>query len=553
MARNGFWPLGAACVGAVVLGLASPGCLERHEAPAEDPDVARCTSCHGDPERAGDYVLRSAPPKDLLGQSEPGYFGVGAHQIHLNASATHAAFPCTECHVVPDSVEAPGHADDARPADVTFGPIAKTGGLEPYYSEAPRTCINSHCHGDGWPVWSEPRTSAEACGSCHGLPPPAPHPQSENCSVCHGEVIDADRQFIAPARHVDGIVDYDAGDCQQCHGGDENPAPPLDTLGNFDVTAIGVGAHQAHLSGGASSRPLACNECHRVPESVEEPTHADGLPAEVTLSGIAATMGIDAAWDHGDATCSAFCHSPSPDNAHPSPPWNGETPLTCTTCHGAPPPLPHPQSTTCSACHGDVVDDDNHTIIDRLRHVNGTVDVAFEGGCTSCHGDVNAAPPLDTEGNRATTAPGVGAHQTHVVGTGNSRPVPCGECHVVPRLVLAAGHVDSALPAELVFSDVALAGGATPMYENGRCSSTSCHGAVFPQESGGTNTEPRWNRVDGTEAACGSCHGLPPPPPHPLASPEFPCNYCHMNVAADDTSFVYPELHVDGIITLAVP
>ena len=120
--------------------------------------------------------------------------------------------------------------------------------------------------------------------------------------------------------------------------------------------------------------------------------------------------------------------------------------------------------------------------------------------------------------------------------------------------MLGEGHIDSVRPAELAFSGVALAAGATPTYENGTCSSTSCHGAVFPEnhESGGSNTTPRWNRVDGTEAACGSCHGLPPPPPHPYASPEFPCHACHMNIGEDDRTFLYPELHVDGIITLAV-
>jgi predicted CxxxxCH...CXXCH cytochrome family protein len=116
--------------------------------------------------------------------------------------------------------------------------------------------------------------------------------------------------------------------------------------------------------------------------------------------------------------------------------------------------------------------------------------------------------------------------------------------------VLDAGHVDSARPAELVFSGVALANGAEPTYENGTCRSTTCHGAVFPygDPSGGSNTTPAWTTVDGTEAACGSCHSIPPPPPHP--GPGQPCSDCHDDIANDGVTFTRPEEHVDGIVTL---
>jgi hypothetical protein len=71
-----------------VLLLSSTACLERREQAARQSPEDRCTSCHGDPQRAGDAVLRSAPPRDLLGASEPSYPGVGAHTLHLTASAT---------------------------------------------------------------------------------------------------------------------------------------------------------------------------------------------------------------------------------------------------------------------------------------------------------------------------------------------------------------------------------------------------------------------------------------------------------------------------------
>ena len=133
-----------------------------------------------------------------------------------------------------------------------------------------------------------------------------------------------------------------------------------------------------------------------------------------------------------------------------------------------------------------------------------------------------------------------------------SRAVPCAECHVVPKAVFDVGHIDSELPAELLFSGTALAYRGQPQFRAGKCEDSGCHGAIFPQEhpSGGTNTTPVWTKVDGTQASCGSCHGLPPPPPHLINSA---CHTCHQDMAADDVSFTHPELHVDGQVTFEVP
>src|SRR6187402_1477168 len=101
-----------ALAGAFSAALATPSCLERRD--TEDPaasELTRCATCHGDPEREGDYLERSAPPRDLYGASEPAYYGVGAHQLHLRAGTDHGAVACQECHIVPESTNAPGHAD----------------------------------------------------------------------------------------------------------------------------------------------------------------------------------------------------------------------------------------------------------------------------------------------------------------------------------------------------------------------------------------------------------------------------------------------------------
>jgi predicted CxxxxCH...CXXCH cytochrome family protein len=533
-----------------------PSCLDARGGAGDGSAEGRCASCHGAAERGGDFLQRSAPPRDLLGATDPAFAGVGAHQIHLQASETHGAVACAECHLVPETVGAPGHADDPRPAEITFGSVARTGDRQPSYDATAQRCADSWCHRSADAVWTAPRTSELACGSCHALPPPLPHPPSQRCADCHAEVIDAERRFVRPELHVDGKVQAPSTGCTGCHGSGDDPAPPADTSGNTAVSAIGVGAHQAHLEGGAASRPLACNECHLVPDAVDAPGHIDAAPAEVVLAGVATTGGLTPVWDASLASCSdSWCHGPSAPSGASSPPWTEPGPLPCGGCHGTPPPAPHPQITDCSRCHGEVVAGDDLTIGDRLRHVDGVIDVAFAEGCTACHGGENPAPPLDLSGMTETSEPGVGAHQIHLAGTPRSRAVPCGECHLVPEETFAPGHLDSLLPAEVVFSGAAVAFGAAPVYSGGSCQGSACHGAQLPDghASGGTLTEPSWTVVDGTQAACGTCHALPPPAPHPKAEFNPVCSACHENIAPDNATFVAPALHVDGVVTFDVP
>ena len=371
-----------------VLCMSAVGCLQPRNDTSQTASVARCATCHGDPTRSGDYLSRAAPPTDLSGGTEPSFPGVGAHSVHLSSSSTHAAFACSECHVVPERTESPGHAEHGSPATLVFGSLATSEGHAPRYDLPTRTCQDSYCHGKSDAVWNAPRSSQQACGTCHGLPPDLPHPQSERCSLCHGAVVDDAMRIIAPELHVNGVVEV--------------------------------------------------------------------VKTEV---------------------------------------------------------------------------------------------------CMSCHGDLNAAPPSDLAGDSATGSKGVGAHQTHVLGTGSSRAVPCAECHLAPKNVLDPGHLDSALPAEVIFSGVALAYGSNPTYRNGSCQNMACHGAIFPDgnASGGTNTTPIWTQVDGTQASCGACHSLPPPAPHPYLQLNPVCSACHQDIAADNKTFVRPELHADGIVTFSVP
>ncbi len=165
----------------------------------------------------------------------------------------------------------------------------------------------------------------------------------------------------------------------------------------------------------------------------------------------------------------------------------------------------------------------------------------------ACHGSATTeAPPPDTSGNTATTERGVGAHQTHLAGA-NGAVVACADCHVVPATPADPGHLDGALPAEVTFSGLAVADGASPSWDGASltCSDAYCHGGGGLANAGGTLTSPTWNVVDGSQNACGACHSLPPPAPHPAQNA---CETCHGSVAGAGPVIANPSLHVNGSV-----
>lgn len=137
--------------------------------------------------------------------------------------------------------------------------------------------------------------------------------------------------------------------------------------------------------------------------------------------------------------------------------------------------------------------------------------------CNSCHGnETNAAPPKDLEGNTSISAPGVGAHQSHLLASHSiGAAVACNECHVVPAVYDVPGHLDSTPGAEVVFYGAVstarfshIAGADTAArYSNAtlHCANTYCHG-YFPN---GNRVSPVWTDESGQYRACGSCHGDP--------------------------------------------
>ncbi len=376
--------------------------------------------------------------------------------------------------------------------------------------------------------------SAAGCLKLHDEAPV----QVNACTACHG---DANR-----------VVAADAGVLQA--------APPFDLNGDSDSKFRGVGAHQNHLTESASHAPVACNECHTVPDpnNIFAPGHLDNPNgAKITFGTRAQSKSSNPTYDPTSATCSnTYCHqSIVPTN---NPIWQAprDSTAACGSCHALPPPFvantpisaqSHPKvnkATDCYRCHGMVVDSNLSFIASQL-HVNGTID--YQLTCNSCHGSTASfAPPTDLAGNTAVTSLGVGAHQTHITGGLVSRPVPCYECHVEPTNVNDPGHIDDWGTAEVTFSGAAIKGGHLPIWnrQTASCTDSWCHGPVTAG-----NVSPIWIDPSVT-ITCTSCHGFPPPDPHPQVAQNplvVQCFACHTNVT-QSYGFVDRNLHVNGIV-----
>ncbi len=172
--------------------------------------------------------------------------------------------------------------------------------------------------------------------------------------------------------------------------------------------------------------------------------------------------------------------------------------------------------------------------------------------CTSCHGDSatkNPAPPMDTDGNTATTSPGVGAHAKHLAASTWHRQGKCTDCHNPPTSIPHAnGTVDFA------WSTPANAGGASPAFSTSSlsCSGVYCHGATMKDQSSSIGHTPVWNVVNGTWNSCGkSCHATPPAS-SPHTATTTACQTCHGAVIAAfngaNSTWKDATKHVNGTV-----
>ncbi|MGE0395164.1 MAG: CxxxxCH/CxxCH domain-containing protein [Kofleriaceae bacterium] len=336
-------------------------------------------------------------------------------------------------------------------------------------------------------------------------------------------------------------ADPQAGCSLGCHGTDTSTAPPMGLAGVAATSSVGVGAHQPHLDPAPSwHKRVACADCHVVPETSSSPGHIDGdNKAEVVFSARAGT----ASWS--GETCTTGCHGNAVwGAAKPTPTWTlvDGSQSQCGSCHGAPPPPPHPTETNCASCHP-TMEESSLVFRDPESHIDGKIDLsdaAATGGCTGvCHGSTNAAPPRDLLGS--VTSAKVGAHQQHLATSTWRRAMPCSSCHVVPTTVDAAGHRDGDNIAEVRFDTMNVAG----TFSAGTCANNYCHG-----NGRGPTGSIAWTATG--PLVCTSCHqtngtGMSGDHRRHIGEENMECSECHGTVVNAAMVITAPALHVNGV------
>jgi predicted CxxxxCH...CXXCH cytochrome family protein len=236
----------------------------------------------------------------------------------------------------------------------------------------------------------------------------------------------------------------------------------------------------------------------------------------------------------------------------------------------------------CRQCHGGAYTGGNAlSCVSAGCHVDASENPKSPESCNTCHGTFSSVasdtlswmPPRSLDGDTASTARGVGAHQYHLISTfmDLSPPFTCATCHQVPSSVYAAGHLNASGRAQVTFV-ASLAktpsGGVTPSpsydydAQNPKCSNTYCHGNWSVRKSAssyqfaytdsvivGNSYAPHWTGGE-SEDACGSCHGLPPTGHRDFGTDVSTCNSCHYLDPAKQGGALDKSIHVNGKIDL---
>jgi predicted CxxxxCH...CXXCH cytochrome family protein len=302
----------------------------------------------------------------------------------------------------------------------------------------------------------------------------------------------------------------------------------------------------------------------------------------------------------------------------------GTSGVTCFKCHD---PYPHsvrfPVATgrhrgyleamgfplpSCQKCHGRTYTGGNVVAISCEQagcHVDASGNPKSPETCNTCHGTfsapanltgatlvLSAAPPRDVVGDTSATAPGVGAHQKHLVTGMTGKTVKCQECHTVPNrwddpghipqvtMIAAAGHAPSAVSyvGVVVFNDTLanlVTGDGTlvpkPAFDPGTatCSNTYCHGNWLLKKSSapaaaqtvfndtatvmvGAKASPAWT-AGSAEGQCYSCHGAAPNIYTPSGHIQYAlsaCSICHGDVVDASGNILNRTKHMNGVIDL---
>ncbi|RJQ43512.1 MAG: CxxxxCH/CxxCH domain-containing protein [Nitrospiraceae bacterium] len=465
-------------------------------------------------------------------------------------------------------------------------------------------------------------TGVNGCGDCHTGA--ANNASSYNSANHINALIDVANSYTAGGTPGNGYGTCSTASCHDDATGNLKTTPTWGTPGGgcseCHADVPGTGSHTKHVTTTLYSTAV-CGDCHDSAVRGTTPPEQH-LDSNIDVYDVTAgDLGYPSNKTKASAytTCTtAYCHSTgqsttdgnSATPAYAIPTWGNSASAACGTCHKVTEAsgltsgshAAHLGTTGvngCSDCHTGAANDASS--YNYSNHVNKSIDVAnsytkggtpgngygtcsaaachgnssptwgtdFTGidGCTKCHGTPTAspapaytqAPPTDTAGDSAATDAQVGAHRAHLQSTISSN-VACSECHIVPAIVSAAGHINDATPgtAELIFGALASSNSATPSYSGGQCSNVYCHGGAMPKgTTNGADRTPIWNNTNyltGNAANdCSRCHGYPP---SSLAvhsgKGATDCIICHnAGVNASGTGFTDPSSHINGTVNIS--
>jgi predicted CxxxxCH...CXXCH cytochrome family protein len=544
-----------------------------------------CTTyCHG------------MPPRDSIRKANPHFNSqssafLGNHRNHLSAAP--ATGDCAVCHTSVASTDF-GHNNDV---------ITMANSLKGYSSATIRakydkgrffnqtsipnlttaTCSNVSCHFETkTSAWGSAAYTAPAnCNACHGFPPAgtvgAPsgglagshtrhnqyYPGTAGCQKCHPD-------------HSGFIHATSAGRPLKVQGFLRDPLNALEATGSYTGSGLNYLPSKSANPGFGTCSNLYCH-------STAQSTTGVGAGTTVTTP----------AW--GSTTNCGSCHVNMATNAsatgsHPAHAQSSGTVYSCAVCHGS----------SFSA-----------TMVNTTSHVNKRINLAFTANaavttyyvtkgdtiipcaasnchgamspvwgantakirCQKCHG-YRSQPWNALDGNTQTDDAKAGAHFSHISSAGGlkyAKPFSCTECHLnsislSTDNVNAAGHFDTAGPAEIFFSSLANTKSSAPTYTAPVCNNNYCHGNNMNSNLSNPPissriASPSWNLRflnipsvvgDGSTTPgsgdCSKCHGYPPMTAVHAGKLASECIGCHNHVNTAGTGFTDAAKHVNGVV-----
>ena len=234
-------------------------------------DWKACNFCHGG-------ATQTNPPHGVANETATTTLGVGKHAQHLAASATHVAFTCINCHVIPGAGDIAHIAQYVYSADLT-----QTGHHgDVTFPALPTTPLGSPTSAMAWNVattnGTTPFTGRGTClGNCH--------------SSGRTGTATVQAPLVTPYWAGVGPTAWTVASCAMCHA-----ASPT------------TGTHSTHTK---SSNNVGCTGCHPAATSA---LHMNGLRDVNTTCNSASYTGSVAATRNattGRVSCNGTCHSQS--------------------------------------------------------------------------------------------------------------------------------------------------------------------------------------------------------------------------------------------------